>query len=56
MLTLLSEKIWLVYSFLVLNHTFPYFQVSTAIRLCDGALVIVDVVEGVCPQVYKIML
>ena len=26
-------------------------QVSTAVRLCDGALVVVDVVEGVCPQV-----
>lgn len=28
-----------------------YFQVSTAVRLCDGAIVVVDVVEGVCPQV-----
>ena len=26
-------------------------QVSTAVRLCDGAIVVVDVVEGVCPQV-----
>ncbi|ETN58487.1 translation elongation factor [Anopheles darlingi] len=25
-------------------------EVSTAIRLCDGAIIVVDVVEGVCPQ------
>ena len=30
-------------------------QVSTAVRLCDGALIVVDVVEGVCPQVYCII-
>jgi len=26
-------------------------EVSTAVRLCDGAAIVVDVVEGVCPQV-----
>lgn len=26
-------------------------EVSTAVRLCDGAILIVDVVEGVSPQV-----
>ncbi|CAB3386078.1 Hypothetical predicted protein [Cloeon dipterum] len=25
-------------------------EVSTAVRLCDGAILVVDVVEGVCPQ------
>lgn len=30
-------------------------EVSTASRLCDGALVLVDVVEGVCTQVRAYM-
>ena len=30
-------------------------EVSTAVRLCDGAIVMVDVVEGVCPQVTSIV-
>ena len=29
-------------------------EVSTASRLCDGGLILVDVVEGVCTQVFRI--
>ena len=31
-------------------------EVSTAVRLCDGAVILVDVVEGVCPQVRRILM
>jgi len=30
-------------------------EVSTAVRLCDGAIILVDVVEGVCPQTHAVL-
>ncbi|XP_076339348.1 elongation factor-like GTPase 1 [Tachypleus tridentatus] len=32
------------------GHVDFYGEVSTAVRLCDGAIILVDVVEGICPQ------
>ncbi|KAK2197655.1 bifunctional EF-G domain III-V-like/P-loop containing nucleoside triphosphate hydrolase/Translation protein [Babesia duncani] len=37
------------------GHVDFAIEVSTAARLCDGALLIVDVVEGICPQTKAVL-
>lgn len=32
------------------GHVDFSWEVSTAVRLCDGAIIVVDVLEGVCAQ------
>ncbi|EAN34326.1 Elongation factor Tu GTP binding domain protein [Theileria parva strain Muguga] len=37
------------------GHVDFSIEVSTAARLCDGALLVVDVVEGICPQTRAVL-
>ncbi|ETI32686.1 hypothetical protein F441_20438 [Phytophthora nicotianae CJ01A1] len=37
------------------GHVDFSFDVSTAVRLCDGALVLIDAVEGVCAQTHAVI-
>uniref|UniRef100_A0A8D0BAM0 Elongation factor-like 1 n=1 Tax=Salvator merianae TaxID=96440 RepID=A0A8D0BAM0_SALMN len=30
-------------------------EVSTAVRLCDGCIIVVDAVEGICPQTHAVL-
>ena len=30
-------------------------EVSTAVRLCDGAVILIDVAEGICPQTHAVL-
>jgi small GTP-binding protein len=30
-------------------------EVSTAVRLCDGAAILIDVAEGICPQTHAVL-
>lgn len=30
-------------------------EVSTAVRLCDGAAILIDVCEGICPQTHAVL-
>ena len=37
------------------SHLLVSVQVSAAVRQCDGALVVVDAVEGVCAQTHAVL-
>ncbi|KAJ7365913.1 Elongation factor-like GTPase 1 [Desmophyllum pertusum] len=53
---LLKAKIfWMLLDSIEAELMDLFFWVSTAVRLCDGAIVVVDVVEGVCPQTHVVL-
>jgi ribosome assembly protein 1 len=60
-ITMKSSSICLLYNDCIVNlidspgHLEFYFEVSAALRLTDSALLVVDVVEGVSSQTFRVL-